>query len=1532
MSGLKLYIADEQKLAKYDLPEEIQESFLISYKPSNSKREYTINIEASEDKWFLKSNGLVNIIQNENIVMEAPLSYYCFYQLEIANDKSKKYLYCLPKYNENFSNISIFGLSNITIGNASNCNIYYQRQGVVGQHILIQNSNDKWLLTANGTGVFVNGRVIKQIYLKTGDVIFLNGLKIIFMDNFLRLNNPNNMVAINGLQYYNDSSQTDYTNYEKVNTDEIGYELYDSSQYFYHIPRIINGYDEEEVIIDSPPEEEKEQHTPFILSLGSSLTMAASSFMMGFSVVNGLSTGTRKFIDVLPQLVMCIAMIFGSIVMPKITTAYTNKLRRKREKLRQEKYSEYLKYKEQEINEILEKQITILKLNYPTQRDCINLIMNKDKRLWERQINDKDFLSLSVGLGKRQASIKITAPEKKFTLDEDGLQEKVFSLVNKSKDLNDAPITYSLIKRRFSAIICNSKTRNLYINSLILQLITMHSATDLKLAFLIDDDEQFDYAKYLPHTWSEDKKNRYFASDITDIKQVSELLLKEIKEREQTLDPTGKKGKLWEEDTYKKFSTYYLIITDSYKRIKDVPIINKILSSEGNIGFSILFLEDTIVDLPPQCKTFSYILDSGNYILEPGEEYSRTQQFKNPEILNIDMNLIASKLLNIPIPAKTGAAVLPKSITFLEMYNVSKIEQLNILNRWKTNDPVTNLNTPIGVHADRELFMLDLHEKAHGPHGLIAGSTGSGKSEFIITFVLSMAINFHPNEVQFVLIDYKGGGLAGAFENREKGISLPHLAGTITNLDTAEINRTLVSINSELKRRQAKFNTERDRLGEGTIDIYKYQKLYREGKIKEPIAHLFLIADEFAELKSQQPEFMDELISTARIGRSLGVHLILATQKPSGVVNDQIWANSKFKICLKVQDRGDSMEMIKKPDAASIKETGRFYLQVGYDEYFDIGQSGWSGADYVPSDRVMKKVDDSLNCINSIGKVIKTIIEEKSKDSENSKQKLGDQLTNIVKYIVDISKKQKIKTKKLWLSSIPDVIRLDGIVEKYDYEEKPYVIRPAIGEYDNPSAQTQGLLTIDFTNIGHLVVYGMAGSGKENLLTTLIYSTCINHTPDEVNFYIFDYGAETLKIFSKYPHVGCVTTVDEQEQMMDTLVMIDKEADRRKSLFTEYGGSYRNYIKESGNKLPLIMVVINYYEVFLESNSRLADALQGLIREGSKYGIIFIVTTSVNNSMGVRVSQLFLNKISLQQPDESTYRSLLNTPKGLYPKKYFGRGLALYNEHFYEFQTAYICEKDKVNKQIRQTAAILLEKYKIRAKSAIKLPDVVTFDMLREKVDGINKIPIGYSNDEKNVYYYDFSKFSTVPVLSKNINDKNLFISAIAKEFSELNNVEVTIIDAINIINNHIENVNVLKDNFDAGLIEMIKGINKESDEKLRIYLIVGFNEFKNSLNNDYISYFNLLMTEIHKFKSSKILLFDSYDEFKNLEIEDWFEDTINKDSSIWLGSGVADQVLLNFDGLTEENSRETFDYIGFASQNAVASVIRYVIDKGEDS
>src|SRR5699024_7940791 len=159
--------------------------------------------------------------------------------------------------------------------------------------------------------------------------------------------------------------------------------------------------------------------------------------------------------------------------------------------------------------------------------------------------------------------------------------------------------------------------------------------------------------------------------------------------------------------------------------------------------------------------------------------------------------------------------------------------------------------------------------------------------------------------------------------------------------------------------------------GESTIDIYKYQKMYREGIVKEPISHLFIISDEFAELKTQEPEFMEQLISTARIGRSLGVHLILATQKPSGVVDPQIWSNTRFRVCLRVQDKSDSNEVIKCSDAAYLTQTGRFYFQVGYNEVFALGQAAWAGGKYIPAEKSKKPIDTSIDFINNVGQVIK---------------------------------------------------------------------------------------------------------------------------------------------------------------------------------------------------------------------------------------------------------------------------------------------------------------------------------------------------------------------------------------------------------------------------------------------------------------------------------------------------------------------------------------------------------------------------------
>lgn len=274
----------------------------------------------------------------------------------------------------------------------------------------------------------------------------------------------------------------------------------------------------------------------------------------------------------------------------------------------------------------------------------------------------------------------------------------------------------------------------------------------------------------------------------------------------------------------------------------------------------------------------------------------------------------------------------------------------------------------------------------------MAGTTGSGKSEILQTYILSMATLFHPYEVGFMIIDFKGGGMVNQFEE------LPHLLGAITNIDGKAINRSLKSVKAELQKRQRLF-------ADAEVNhIDKYIRKYQAGEVKDPLPHLIIIVDEFAELKAEQPEFMKELISAARIGRSLGVHLILATQKPAGQVNEQIWSNSRFKLCLKVQSKEDSNEVLKSPLAAEIKEPGRAYLQVGNNEIFELFQSAYSGAPAVSDDSNIREF--TIWQVPDAGKKAPVYVQKKDKSGKGS----ITQLDAIVKYVNEYAKKHILRS------------------------------------------------------------------------------------------------------------------------------------------------------------------------------------------------------------------------------------------------------------------------------------------------------------------------------------------------------------------------------------------------------------------------------------------------------------------------------------------------------------------------------------------
>ena len=1535
---MRLYILGGNKLGSINVKDKTEKSVSVSFR-YNNQIELPINLESENNCWNLIKNDVLNIEKDKKLYAKMPLQNYQVYFLSLPNLNAKIAVIPTPSFETNVYNLSYDGLKEFVVGGDSNSQIYYNNSLVQSQHAIFKIENNIWHVEALNKGlVYVNGNLVQKANLKTGDIIFINGLKIIWNNNFIRINNPGNM-QVKGFKVYSQSNSNQ--NYEPEN-ELLNVELYDEQEYYSPKLLINNVIVKEKITITPPPPSNKTEELPFLLTLGSSVTMLGSSFMMTYMVIYNMSNGSKSIAAMIPQIVMCCTMIFGSLLMPRIISRYNKKKNKKAEQIRISKYTEYLDEKKKKVDEIIRNQQLILNENHPNIAECVTFI--KDNKIanikfWSRNIKDTEFATIRLGNGDIPSSLDLTLPEKDFSLQSDMLEDKMYELGNSSKTLHNVPITLDLKDNNKTGIMLKLSHKREYINNLLLQLAILHNPYDLKIIIFTDKEKEhyFSDFKYVPHMWSDDKQIRFFATSNDEIQKISEYLVSEYKNRKEngnheidsSLDVEAEEENYQKEESYKKYQPYYILIDDNYDISKNSLIVNLLNETAVNFGFTYLGIGEELKDFPNACSTFVEVNEKNGNILQKDTSENEIIKFNNEYLTNVDVRNLINQIANVPILIKDQSSSLPQTLQFLEMFDVSRIEQLNILNRWKMNSPVTSLTTPIGVHANGDKFKLDLHEKAHGPHGLIAGMTGSGKSEFIITYILSMIINYHPYEVQFVLIDYKGGGIAGAFENKEKGYKVPHLVGTITNLDTAEMNRTLVSIQSECTRRQIIFNEVKEKLGESTIDIYKYQKLYREGAIKEPMAHLFIICDEFAELKAQQPEFMNQLISVARIGRSLGIHLVLATQKPTGVVNDQIWSNSKFKVCLKVQDRSDSMEILKKPDAASLKDIGRFYLQVGYDDYFDIGQSGWSGAKYIPTDYIIKKVDDSIVFVSNVGEAYKSI---KNAVKVDTTQNLGDQLTNIVKSVCDIASAENIITNTLWLDKIPENVYIANLKQKYNYKQIPFYINPVIGEYDNPNSQQQGLLNLDLTDNGNTIIYGATGSGKEQLLSTIITSIALEHSPSEVNMYILDFESASLKLYNCIPHVGDVVTIEDYEKTQDTFSMIYDIIEERRKLFADYSGNYQDYIQNSGNKVPLIVVFINNYEIFVENHSRLSEDIMNLYRDASKYGIMFVISVVSANAIRGRMAQYFTNKICLQLPDINDYRNILGAPRGLIPSDCYGRGLIRLNNNIVEFQTASVTTKDRITETIRVIGKKMSEAYTIKAKSIPTIPTIIEMKEFENNEVSIENIPVGYDIYTKKSITFDMGKVPFNSIITENMTSERMsFVYAYIHMLTKIPNTQVKIVDFINVFEKNDDNLVVYKDEWDKTIIKLHNDIiTGEKENKGCIYIFLGVGQIAKILTPTSLELLNKVLLSINKDFKTKILLVDVYNSMKNLGTEIWYQSNVDNSYGIWLGENVGTQFAINISNLSMDDRKVMFPCMAFLVQNGKHRIIKHMIEREE--
>ena len=1517
---MQIILIKKEKLYKYPFPNNYVTSFWINDKDEYGNDRELIMMEKTGDKWSLVSNDSCKIINNNLEAPKVEIVLNQFYLLKIytKNAPLNALIYACNENDASYTSYQVTTDGDYMIGTSSSANIILSGGNISEEHAILSRRDGKFFIRSNdeNIGVYVNNFKENNKILENGDVIFIMGYKIIVLNDYLIVNGFINGVGINSSNIVK-RELPNYTSELVKTVDDDNAEIYSENDYFSRSPRFVTSIIEENVKIDSPPGKSEPDSTPVIYTIGPMLTMAMSSVVSASTSIMTALNGNGTIVTVLPTAVVSVAMLTSTILWPTLMRNYGKKRQKQQEELRQKKYIEYLIEKRNKIEQLRINQIQVLTENFPDPKNLETIILNKRRSLWERQIDDEDFLSVRLGLGTIPLKINLSYAIEDFSMTSDNLKTELAKIGESAKDIQNAPVTISLTERNKLVIIGDKYYKESMLKSIVLQLATFHSYNDLKIVLMVNEDntELWEDIKILPHMWSNSRDIRFYGDNFEDMTKIS-FFLEQVYMSRKFADENGKRVEL--NLSYKNVSPYYLIIVDNIKKNKNVEIIDKVLKEENNIGFGIIVLNDGISNLPNEINNFLTAAGDKSAIIKNDLNVNNQQVFNMDNTDNIDLPLMCEKLSNIPIKLPLELDEQKTSISFLEMYKVGRVEQLNLLDRWQKNNPVNSLSVPIGIHSDGELFNLDLHEKFHGPHGLIAGMTGSGKSEFIITYILSMCLNFSPEEVSFVLIDYKGGGLTGAFENKQTGMKIPHLAGTITNLDTAEIKRSLASIESELKRRQALFNKAKIELNESTLDIYKYQKLHRDGRIKEPISHLFIISDEFAELKSQQPEFMDELISAARIGRSLGVHLILATQKPSGIVDDQIWSNSKFKVCLKVQEKADSMDVIKCPDAAALKQVGRFYLQVGYNDYFAMGQAGYTGAKYIPKDKITKTVDRSVSFINNIGDTTKSIEVEKNK--EVNTVSMGEELPNILKYICETAKTQHMEAKKLWLDKIPAEIFVNNLMKKYGYKAQKWSIVPVVGEFDDPGSQRQGLLTIDFNNNGNTLIYGI--DGKEIMLSSIIYSLIITHGPDEINFYIIDFGTEMFGMFKSAPQVGDIVFISETEKLTNLFNTISRELDRRKKLLVDYNGDYNLYIKSGQTDLPRIVVIINNYEVFTETYEDFIETISVLSREGERYGISFVITATGVNAVRGKTSQNFSNQLCLQFNSPSDYTSILGSTHGMVPSSILGRGLIKKEGNLYEFQTAYPCKWDEINSFIKNICFKLNEVIKQEAKRIAVLPNHVRLDNVAKSITDISRVPIGIEKNTLQVSTFDFNKNKISLVASQDNSILDKFVTSLCEVIQNINNVNLVVIDSDEIIKDKSKfNTYYSVESLDA--VNKIEELSKVNDNKINMIVINGFETLKSALSTGDANRLKQLMLDIKSNNNMRVIIADSVSKIKTIEYEDFYRTNVQAINAIWVGSGITEQFTIKSSTYNKETRAQIPNDFGYNVKRGVCTFVK---------
>ncbi len=1179
--------------------------------------------------------------------------------------------------------INVCNINEFTIGTSTNNNIIIKSRYVKDDKVRVINKRGDLLLSVKNStyGVYHNGnRAGSNFTVNNGDFFSISDFIFYYKDNNIYTEIRKDC-AINGLSYIDEPNPNMYPKFIR-NT------------------RIKSVVDDSKIeILDPPSKPQKPKNNLFISlmpSIGMLIASGAMAFMGGAMIIFSIVSGAM------------------AIITSVLTVMQGNKEYKKECKERIIKYNAYIEKKRAEIEAIREQEGNELEKIFISQDLELERVKSFSSNLFERTINDKDFLNIRIGTGDIKAKRQIDYKKQERLEIEDNLQNEPEILFNEYEMVKEVPVVCDLVANNAVGIVGNEENRFSLFKNIVIDLATRHFYTEAKTFFIVEEEHtsRIDWLRFLPHVYNLETNMRNIACDIESKNFIFEYLYKELSLREQT----------------KEFTEYLVIFFYDNCGFNSHPI-SKFISKANELGVTFIFFADNKFNIPIGCDSIISILDNKNAELINVSDFN-VIKFEYPTI----QDKVSSKVVEILAPVYTEEITLESSLTknisLFEMLKILSVEDLDLLKRWNESTVFKSMAAPIGV-SKSGIISLDLHDKVHGPHGLVAGTTGAGKSEILQTYILSMATLYHPYEVAFVIIDFKGGGMVNQFKN------MPHILGAITNIDEKSIERSLKSIKAELKKRQRLF-------AEAEVNhIDKYIKKYKEKEVQEALPHLIIIVDEFAELKAEQPEFMKELISAARIGRSLGVHLILATQKPSGQVDEQIWSNSRFKLCLKVQNKEDSNEVLKSPLAAEIKEPGRAYLQVGNNEIFELFQSAYSGA----SERVDEGnyKDFALYEFQKNGRRKCVFVSKKNKVEKQSKT----QLEAVVDYVSEYCSLDGIKPlPNICLDGLKDVINCPSTINN----NNRFI---DIGIYDDPDSQYQGQTLMDMNSKNTLII-GSAQTGKTNLLQCVIKEIAIMNSPAEANIYIIDFGSMVLKNFEQLKHVGGVVSASEDEKLKNLFKLLLEEITTRKEKLVSVGVSSFSAYKEAGySDLAQIYLVIDNFTGLIELYLENDDTLLTIIRDGLSVGITAIIANSQTSGIGYRYMSNFSNRIVMHCNDTNEYSNLLEQVS-IQPDDTPGRCVVEIDKRILECQSYLAFEGEKEIERVHSIKAFINKinalTINIEAKKIPSIPNILSEEELIGTYEGRRNnysLPIGITYEEVKPFYLDFANLGALGISGK---------------------------------------------------------------------------------------------------------------------------------------------------------------------------------------